>query len=168
MEFTKWDHREHWSFDTDWLGDDEHGVWLGIALGCVATSPLGSFAWDRIAVMLIPYDEPWTAQFMTPATGPTMTDHLVYVDITTPAAWNGDTVTMVDLDLDVVRSADGSVFVDDEDEFAEHAANWEYPAEVVSLAEKSCATTVARLAEEREPFGAVGAAWLTRAQQWAG
>ena len=42
----------------------------------------------------------------------------VYVDMTTPAAWDGPVLRAVDLDLDVVRGATGRVWVDDEDEFA--------------------------------------------------
>ena len=44
----------------------------------------------------------------------------MYVDITTPPQWDGTTLRAVDLDLDVVRGTTGRVWVDDEDEFAEH------------------------------------------------
>ena len=61
----------------------------------------------------------------------------------------------VDLDLDVIRLPDplppvesapwdvppagpGEVFVDDEDEFAEHQVLYGYPADVVAAAQASC------------------------------
>ena len=166
--FTKWGSRKHWEFDATRLGEDAYGVWLGIAVGCELKRPGASFRWERCSAMLIPAAQPWTAHFLAPATGPAMNDHLVYVDITTPPRWDGDVVTMVDLDLDVVRRADGSVLVDDEDEFTEHAAAWRYPADLVTLAEQSCAAVLAALIEEREPFGTVGTAWLAKAARQAG
>ena len=166
--FTKWGSRKHWEFDATRLGEDAYGVWLGLAVGCEVTRPGASFRWERRSAMLIPADKPWTAHFLTPATGPTMNDYRVYVDITTPPVWRGNVVTMVDLDLDVVVRADGTVFVDDEDEFAEHAVRWQYPVDVVSLAERSCAAALAAVAGGDEPFGSVGAEWLARATQQAG
>ncbi len=40
----------------------------------------------------------------------------------------------VDLDLDVVRGNTGRVWVDDEDEFAEHRVAFDYPEDVVTSA----------------------------------
>ena len=48
------------------------------------------------------------------------------------------TVTAVDLDLDVVRGWTGRVWVDDEDEFADHRVRFGYPADVVRMAAPSC------------------------------
>ena len=42
-----------------------------------------------------------------------------------------------DLDLDVVRELDGRVWVDDEDEFAEHQVSFGYPPEVIDAARAS-------------------------------
>jgi len=158
--FTKWGDRQHWEFDTTRLGQDEYGVWLGIALGCVAVSPTASFTWDRVGAMIIPDGEPWTAQFMASASAPTLSDYRLYVDIVTPPLWDGDTVRLVDLDLDVVVGADGSVAVADEDEFAEHSAAWNYPPDIVSLAERSCTACLTAVTERREPFRSIGWRWL--------
>jgi hypothetical protein len=88
----------------------------------------------------------------------------VYIDITTPAQWSADgmTVTMVDLDLDVLRRWDGRVDVDDEDEFAEHQVALGYPPELIELAERSCAERRAALAQGDEPFAGLHHAWLDR------
>ena len=85
----------------------------------------------------------------------------LYVDIATPGAWDGTVLRAVDLDLDVVRMPDplppgsvyagaekagrvaGEVFVDDEDEFAEHQVAYGYPAEVVEQAQASCDAVLA-------------------------
>ena len=48
------------------------------------------------------------------------TRYEVYIDMSTVPVWDGDTMTAIDLDLDVVRLWDGTVEILDEDEFAEH------------------------------------------------
>ena len=51
-----------------------------------------------------------------------------YVDVATPAVWHGeDLVRAVDLDLDVIRGTTGRIWVDDEDEFADHRVRWATP-----------------------------------------
>jgi protein associated with RNAse G/E len=77
---------------------------------------------------------------------------------------------MVDLDLDVVLTREGHLFVDDEDEFAEHQVSLGYPPEVVALAEDAARTVLAAVAEGREPFATVGHAWLRRvaSDAWGG
>ena len=55
----------------------------------------------------------------------------------TPAVWHGeDLVRAVDLDLDVIRGTTGRVWVDDEDEFAEHRVSLGYPDEVIEQAHR--------------------------------
>ena len=73
-------------------------------------------------------------------------------------------MTAVDLDLDVVRRTDGTVYVDDEDEFAEHRVSFGYPPEVVELAEESCRWVLGHVRDATGPFGAVGEAWMDRAR----
>ncbi len=71
----------------------------------------------------------WLATFHGPGG-----DFRTYVDMTTVPAWDGRTVRAVDLDLDVIERLDGTVFVDDQDEFDEHRVAFGYPREVVDLA----------------------------------
>ncbi|MGE3960483.1 MAG: DUF402 domain-containing protein [Dehalococcoidia bacterium] len=58
-----------------------------------------------------------------------------YANIGTPARIEGDTLHWVDLDLDLMDTRDRGLFVDDEDEFAEHRESMGYPPEVVRCAE---------------------------------
>jgi protein associated with RNAse G/E len=51
--------------------------------------------------------------------------------MTTVPIFGTETITAVDLDLDVIRRHDGTVFVDDEDEFTEHRELYGYPVDVV-------------------------------------
>jgi protein associated with RNAse G/E len=76
----------------------------------------------------------------------------VYVDITTPATWSGVTVTMVDLDLDVVLPHGGTAFIDDDDEFAVHRLRYDYPPGIVEAAERTSALVLDAVRARRPPF----------------
>ena len=84
----------------------------------------------------------------------------VYVDMTTPPVWDGEVVRAVDLDLDVIRMREGSVVVDDEDEFAEHQVTLGYPPEVVALAEASRDRVHAAILDEAPPYDGSHERWL--------
>ncbi len=91
----------------------------------------------------------------------------VYVDITTPPLWDGTVLRAVDLDLDVVRGNTGRVWVDDEDEFAEHRVRYRYPDDVVAAAMASCDLVQAAVAGQRAPFDGVASGWFARVAEIA-
>ena len=160
LVFTKYDGSLHWHQTMQYLGEDEHGIWLGSRAG--ATAQRGHeppIRFKAPSVQLIPAAQWWTAVFNDP---PAKVE--VYCDISTPSQWRSpDEVTMVDLDLDVVRlRADHSVFVDDEDEFAEHQVRFGYPPDVISHAEQSAAWLVAAVSSGAEPFGSAAERWLDK------
>lgn len=164
---TKWVDRPHWEFDATYLGSDEHGDWLGIRQGTTMTRPGATYVAPTRQVGLVPPPGPdhargWLATFHDVA-GPVQ----VYVDITTPPFWDGNVVRAVDLDLDVVRGTTGRVWVDDEDEFAEHRLRFHYPDDVVAAAMASCALVHAAVAAGRTPYDGVAAAWLARGEETA-
>jgi hypothetical protein len=135
----KWPDRPHWQFDAVRLGEDEHGDWVGAPAGTAVRRPGAAFLTDRSQVTLVPRNQPFLATFY--ARGG-ISPFEVYVDITTVPAWTDGPVpevSMVDLDLDVIRGWTGRVWVDDEDEFAAHRVSLAYPADVVRLAATSCA-----------------------------
>lgn len=78
------------------------------------------------------------------------TPHMHYVNIATPAEWDADIVTAIDMDLDIIRlAADGIVVIDDEDEFEDHTNLFQYPRMLV----EKCRTELTRLhgaMEQRE------------------
>lgn len=158
--FSKWGNRPHWRFSMQRLGEDAHGVWLGAGAGLEISRPGQLVSLDYPSVMVVQPGRPYTAIFNASPGLSGNSPCAVYVDITTPPQWRGDEVAMVDLDLDVVQSWDGHVFVDDEDEFAEHQQRYGYPPEIVALATDACATALAAVANADEPFGLVGRAWL--------
>lgn len=77
----------------------------------------------------------------------------MYCDITTPARWEGDTVHIIDLDLDAVRRREtGLVELRDEDEFEEHRKAFGYPDDVVANAHAAARQLLASLGDGTEPF----------------
>lgn len=164
--FTKWGGGRHWEWDGRYLGADEHGHWWFAPAGTHCARPGVEFVEASGWVSLAPHEGAYVAGFY-----PSHRDISVYVDMTTEPVWRRRDevggpeweVTMVDLDLDVVLTRDGHLFVDDEDEFAQHRAQLGYPAEVVALAERWRDLVHAAVAAGDEPFGAVGHAWLRRA-----
>src|SRR5690348_5265578 len=86
----------------------------------------------------------------------------VYCDITTPAAWSDDTVTVVDLDLDVRRRRWGDIERLDEDEFAVHQVRYGYPDEVVAEATAASFWLAEALGNGTEPFASGFRPWLAK------
>jgi hypothetical protein len=106
----------------------------------------------------------------------------VYVDMTTEPRWRRRTpgsqladgpdaplweVAMVDLDLDVVLTREGHLYVDDEDELEQHRVLLGYPVEIVALAQQWRDVVFDAVAKGDEPFGSVGPEWLRRAESGA-
>ena len=82
--------------------------------------------------------------------------------MTTPAGVGRPVLRAVDLDLDVVKLQDGTIFLDDEDEFAEHQVSFGYPPEVVAMAERSAAQVLAAVRDGTAPYDGTADAWLAR------
>ncbi|MGN6089622.1 MAG: DUF402 domain-containing protein [Actinomycetales bacterium] len=159
---SKWGNRPHYEFDAVLLGHDEHGSWLGLPRGTRVTRPGVDFRTAHLWVALVPDGAPYLASFYE--RGATTA---VYVDMTTPPQWvesgAGRSVRMVDLDLDVVREQSGRVFIDDEDEFADHQVRFGYPQEVIEMARHCADEVYAAVLAERAPFShATGLAWVER------
>jgi hypothetical protein len=136
VRFEKWGRRPHWEYDAVRLGTDDHGTWLGLPTGTPVARPGAHFLTEQRQVVLVPRAAAFVATFYEPAADPPCA---VYVDISTPPVDTGDTISAVDLDLDVIRGRTGRVWVDDEDEFAAHQTLYGYSDHVVDLALRSCA-----------------------------
>lgn len=157
----KWDGSPHWQTEMAFLGEDEHGLWLGSPAGNTVSRPGRQFVGLAACAKLIPHDGWFVAHFNGPES------HLsVYTDIATPAVLGRDddgwTLGAVDLDLDVVVTADGELRLDDEDEFAEHQVRYGYPPDVIATAEATAAELLAAIRAGAEPWVRVGHGWLAR------
>ncbi len=159
---SKWGSRPHWEFPALHLGADDHGEWLGVPTGTHMARPGATYTNPVPQVILVPGPNgaddhrAYLATFHAPGGAVS-----VYVDMTTPPVWDGDVLRSVDLDLDVVRGTAGEVWVDDEDEFANHRVTYGYPDEIVTLASASCARIETLVRTGAAPFDAdTSAHWL--------
>ena len=158
--FRKFDGKMHRRAFELRLGEDEWGTWLGVPVGTEVDYVSAGFtrADEHRGVRLIPRDGWFTALFFAPTRALEM-----YCDITAPATWTGTAqVTMVDLDLDVIRTRRGKVDLLDEDEFAAHQVSYGYPAEVVRQATDAAQQVLAACRDRAEPFGSHYVSWFDR------
>lgn len=159
VQFLKNPDISHWGFTASYLGEDRHGTWIGV--------PRGSERWkgeERVrptqedAVFCAPRDRWWHLHY----NGPT-TEFSHFVDIATPPLWvEADRYEMIDLDLDVVVRQDGSIEIQDEDEFEVHQKRYAYGEELISGALDATNEVVGALERREEPFFEVAASWLAR------
>ena len=179
-ELTKWGDRPHWQFEGIHLGADEHGEWLGFPQGTHNHRPGYEFHSEVDAVTLLPADGWYAATFHAPGIWCDL-----YIDITTPGQWDGTVLRAVDLDLDVIRMASdppsshrsapqnlsagpGELFVDDEDEFADHQVAYGYPADVIRAAQASCDHVFAAVRAGRAPYDGTHRRWLAELSRMSG
>jgi hypothetical protein len=162
FEFTKWDGGQHWHFDTYRLGDDSHGQWFGARTGTQLQRGLEPpIRWPCAFTMLVPSTGDWVATFNAEG------KYLLYIDVTGPITVDGDVIRAADLDLDVVRTFDGTVKLLDEDEFAEHQLRYGYPDAVIGRALATAQWLVRAVAAGQEPFATVGQQWLSQVTELA-
>jgi protein associated with RNAse G/E len=156
VTYRKYDGSLHWNQEACWLGEDEHGVWLGAPPNTPSRRGHEPPVVHKQAhVLLFPRDVWWTAVFNAE---PRRTE--IYCDVTTVPVWRGDEVTMIDLDLDVRRRRDGVVEVLDEDEFDLHRERYGYPDHVVAAARAATEWLRRALCGGTEPFAGGYRRWL--------
>ena len=169
VAMTKWRDLPHWEYSAVFLGSDLYGDWIGIPAGTPMARPGADYVAPVDQVGLVPPalagERGWLATFHDEG-GPEWSTLgapvQVYVDMTTPPAWDGTVLHAVDLDLDVVRGTTGRVWVDDEDEFAAHRVAYAYPEEVTRLAMATCDRVQADVTARRAPYDGTAGAWLAR------
>ncbi len=158
IETTKWDGSPHWVHPGQYVGADDLGVWVGFPTGTHHWRP--GLAYDsRVgSVTLLPHNDWCAMTFHAPGIWAD-----VYVDLATPTTWEGTTARLIDLDLDVVRRSDGSIYLDDEDEFEQHRVQLGYPDDVASRIRDRAATLQRDLAAGRGAFDGRSQSFLHQA-----
>lgn len=157
IDFRKYPDSKHWQYELAWLAEDDYGVWLWGPPGTPARrGDEPPISLDAMNVGLISHD--WWAAMWSDTGEPE-----VYVDICTPAVWSEGRVTMVDLDLDVVRLRSGAVHLLDEDEFEEHQVALAYPRELIEGALAAAERVRAMVTANEEPFATVAAGRVAEA-----
>lgn len=155
--YRKYDGSLHWNHRALLLGEDDHGVWTGCLAGASASKGIAPpITWQHAFVMLFPRDAWWTASFNA---APHKAE--IYCDISTVPQWSDGQVTMVDLDLDVIRMRDGRIILDDEDEFAEHQIRYAYPPDVIETARATAGLLMEAVTTGTAPFS-TAPHWLSQ------
>jgi uncharacterized protein len=153
----KWPNRPTSVAVASLLGDDIFGEWLGIARGdswwSADRTRTGLF--DHSFVKLVPGQTFWTVCFHT-------MDPLIDVDIVLPVRRYDGVIEEVDLELDVLRTADGRVCVRDQDIFDQMRSDGTLPDDVAAKAQATCEEIRLRVESGSEPFGKVGETWLSQ------
>jgi len=165
----KWDGKAHWVVPGRYLGSDEHGHWIYQGANEFISRPGAALYTESEAVLLVPRDGDYVATFYDDA-HPQGVE--LYIDLATDFSWERIRPAvvefhMVDMDLDVVRTKDRGLYVDDEDEFAEHRVLMNYPDELCTRMEAACAALVDAVAARQAPFDGRDAAWFTQGRTLA-
>jgi protein associated with RNAse G/E len=158
----KWGGHPHYRGPMYHLGDDEHGSWLwGWAGREVYRGAELAFVTEVDSLTVITPRAWWTAHWWLGHP-----DVELYVNIDTPAEWDGDQVVAVDLDLDVIRYNDGRVTIVDEDEFALHQVQLGYPRDLIAAARTAADHAYDLLLRNEPPFdGEAARRWAMRARE---
>lgn len=160
----KWDGGAHWVVPGAYLGEDRHGWWIFQPEGSFCSRPGAAFHAKSDAVLLVPRTGEYVATFYDD-TYPG--DFRVYVDLATGHGWNGirpGTMEfhVIDMDLDVIRSATRGVYIDDEDEFAVHRMSMDYPQDVVDLMLRQTDQLYQAVKAQQSPFDGTDVEWFRK------
>lgn len=158
VQFYKYPASLHWGIETSWLGDDDWGVWLSFPRGSARwKGPVTHRPNSVDAVVCVPHDDWWLMHF-----SPDHEEFTHFIDIATPPRWSDGRVELIDLDLDILVSRDGTVAVDDEDEFLLHQVELGYPADMVRSARDTADRVFGEVAAGADPFFEVANSWYER------
>jgi len=142
----KWDGSLNRDADLVLLDRDDAGAWLWIARGTTIRRPKGSYPHPCDAVVFVPAHGRWAATWLFDF------EPALYVDVTDRVVFDGDLISSVDVDLDVIRHCDGSVRLLDEDEFAHNTAALGYPADLIDRARSTATELVEAVSSHQPPF----------------
>lgn len=159
----KYDGKAHWVVPGRYLGADEFGDWIFQGTNEFISRPGAALYTASDAVLLVPHGGDWVATFYDDA-HPGGVE--LYIDLATDMSWQRIRPSviefhMVDMDLDVVRTKARGLYVDDEDEFAEHRVLLNYPDELCTRMESATDALMDAVAARRAPFDGRDAAWFT-------
>lgn len=159
----KYNGAAHWVVPGRCLGSDVHGHWIFQGTGEFISRPGAALYTASDAVLLVPHSGDWVATFYD-GTHPDGVE--LYIDLACELSWHRIRPAvvefhMVDMDLDVVRTRDRGLYLDDADEFGEHRVQMNYPAELCTRMESAAAALMDAVASRQAPFDGRDAAWFT-------
>ena len=152
---TKYDGSPHWEFDS-WLVHEDGPL---LVTSNFAGQELGNWKgswrtpWDTQNHF---WSDRWYNVMRCDRPNGKGLDHF-YCNVTTPAEYDGETVTYIDLDLDLRVSAHGKVEVLDEDEFLNNSQRMGYSPDVIEQSRNALDELVRLAAAAEGPFAALNA-----------
>ncbi|MET3142239.1 UNVERIFIED_ORG: hypothetical protein ABIB19_000940 [Arthrobacter sp. UYEF10] len=160
----KWNGKAHWVVPGRYLGEDRHGWWIFQGTNEFCSRPGAAFYTASDAVLLVPRSGDWVATFYDDAHPSGVR---VYVDLAVAHEWTDirPAVTefhVIDMDLDVIRMAGRGVFIDDQDEFAEHRIAMNYPDRLVDDILAAADELYQAVKAEHAPFDGTDVEWFTK------
>lgn len=163
----KYNGAPHWVVPGYLLGSDEHGYWIHQPEGSLVSRPGRAHLADCAALCLVPREGSWLGTFYASDA----VDMDLYLDVSTRIGWQplpagGWEVNSIDMDLDVIRSGSRGLYLDDEDEFIDHARQMRYPQELQSSMRTAADELLARVHTNEPPFNQdFRRQWLDRASK---
>jgi len=160
----KWNGKAHWVVPGRYLGEDRYGWWIFQGTNEFCSRPGAAFYTRSDAVLLVPRSGDWVATFYDDAHPNGVR---VYVDLAVAHEWTDirPAVTefhVIDMDLDVIRMAGRGVFIDDQDEFAEHRVAMNYPDRLVDDIQAAADELYHAVKAQHAPFDGTDAEWFTK------
>ncbi|WP_131681750.1 DUF402 domain-containing protein [Pseudarthrobacter sp. YALA5] len=160
----KWNGKAHWVVPGRYLGEDRHGWWIFQGTNEFCSRPGAAFYTRSDAVLLVPRSGDWVATFYDDAHPNGVR---VYVDLAVAHEWTDirPSVTelhVIDMDLDVIRMAERGVFIDDQDEFAEHRVSMNYPDQLVEDIQVAADELYQAVKAQQAPFDGTDVQWFTK------
>jgi hypothetical protein len=129
---TKYDGSIHYEFDTHLIDHVDGCLRLFIPAGTPNRSYRGEGIFEADCVALFfPGDDSRGLNVFHYLTPYPHNGVVMASDMLTGAQLDGDSLSWIDLDLDVEVFADGRIELVDEDEFEEHQLRYRYPSEVI-------------------------------------
>ncbi|MBN9185002.1 DUF402 domain-containing protein [Microbacterium sp.] len=158
FRWRKWDGGPHWVHECVYLGSDEWGDWVGQRAGWRSARPGRDLLASAPNVTLMPPTGDYALTVNRPPAS-----YAVYIDLAWDVRWRDGEPTGVDMDLDVVRSREGRLWIDDRDEWDEHRVQYGYPLDIVEKLETLAIDLERRVAASAAPFDdATAAHWFAR------
>jgi hypothetical protein len=160
----KWNGKAHWVVPGRYLGEDRHGWWIFQGTNEFCSRPGAAFYTASDAVLLVPRSGDWVATFYDDAHPNGVR---VYIDLAVAHEWTDirPAVTefhVIDMDLDVIRMAGRGVFIDDQDEFAEHRIAMNYPDRLVDDIQAAADELYQAVKAQHAPFDGTDVEWFSK------
>jgi protein associated with RNAse G/E len=160
----KWNGKAHWVVPGRYLGEDRYGWWIFQGTNEFCSRPGAAFYTRSDAVLLVPRSGDWVATFYDSAHPNGVR---LYIDLAVAHEWTEirpavSEFHVIDMDLDVIRMDGRGVFIDDQDEFAEHAVAMNYPDRLVQDIQVAAEELYQAVKAQQAPFDGSDVEWFTK------